>query len=209
MSADRYKATGAEAQWQEGSSEQVLRNKLGICDPGQMHQAELELLQQLYEHVLLNAFPNRRLDVADIRQWHGMWLGNLYDWAGRERGVNIGKGGFQFAAATQIPWLLREFEKDVLHRWTPCHAMDEESLVQAIAMCHVELILIHPFREGNGRISRLLADVMAVQAGREPLDYSVWDSEKPVYIAAIQQGMGRDYSLMETLVSRALRPVAT
>lgn len=41
--------------------------------------------------------------------------------------------------------------------------MSEEQLIEAIAITHVELILIHPFREGNGRLSRLLADVMAVQ----------------------------------------------
>lgn len=41
--------------------------------------------------------------------------------------------------------------------------MSEEQIIEAIAVTHVELILIHPFREGNGRLSRLLADVMAVQ----------------------------------------------
>jgi cell filamentation protein len=49
--------------------------------------------------------------------------------------------------------------------------MDEEQLIAAVAITHVELILIHPFREGNGRLSRLLADVMAVQGGYKPLDY--------------------------------------
>jgi cell filamentation protein len=66
------------------------------------------------------------------------------------------------------------------------------------------LILIHPFREGNGRLSRLLADVMAVQAGREPLDYSHWDANKVAYFAAIQRGMSRDYVPMGELVSVAL-----
>jgi cell filamentation protein len=66
------------------------------------------------------------------------------------------------------------------------------------------LILIHPFREGNGRLSRLLADVMAVQAGRGPLDYSCWDADKAAYFAAIQRGMSRDYAPMCKLVSVAL-----
>jgi len=48
----------------------------------------------------------------------------------------------------------------------------------------VEFILIHPFREGNGRLSRLLADVMAVQSGRGPLDYSGWNEHKATYIQA-------------------------
>ncbi len=49
--------------------------------------------------------------------------------------------------------------------------MSREQVIEAIATVHVELILIHPFREGNGRLSRLLADVMAVQAGFQSLDY--------------------------------------
>jgi cell filamentation protein len=86
----------------------------------------------------------------------------------------------------------------------PALMMDDATLAEAIAICHVELVLIHPFREGNGRLSRLLADVMAVQAERDPLDYSQWDADKPAYFAAIQRGMSRDYAPMQKLVSLAL-----
>jgi len=79
--------------------------------------------------------------------------------AGEDRSVNLSKGGFQFAAAAQIPRLLQEFEAQHLHICTPCTGMDEPALAKAIAQCHVELILAHPFREGNGLLSRLLADV--------------------------------------------------
>ena len=85
----------------------------------------------------------------------------------------MSKGGFPFAAAAQVPRLLVEFERKYLARWTPCNRLSDDELVQAIAETHVEFILIHPFREGNGRLSRLLADVMAVQAGHAPLDYTV------------------------------------
>ena len=81
---------------------------------------------------------------------------------------------------------------------------DPSALADAIAVCHVELILIHPFREGNGRVSRLLADVMAVQAGHGPLDYSGWDEDKTAYFTAIQCGVGMDYAPMRALVSVAL-----
>lgn len=47
----------------------------------------------------------------------------------------------------------------------PCHHLDGDALIKAIAVTHVEFILIYPFREGNGRQSQLLDDVMAVQAG--------------------------------------------
>ncbi|MDF3822936.1 Fic family protein [Leptospira sp. 96542] len=204
MAADRYQATGPQAEWQPGSGERVLRNKGDITDPVLMDDVELQLLLQLYEFVMREQFPARRLDVADVKEWHRLWLGNLYDWAGEERLVNMGKDGFHFAAAAQIPRLLDEFERNHLHRWTPCDGMDEATLVEAIAVCHVELILIHPFREGNGRLSRLLADVMAVQAGHGPLDYSAWDADKAAYFAAIQRGMSMDYAPMQRLVSAAL-----
>jgi len=93
---------------------------------------------------------------------------------------------------------------DCLARFTPCHDIDDASLIEAIAMTHVELILIHPFREGNGRLSRLLADVMVVQAGRGPLDYSAWEADKAAYFGAIRAGMANDYRPMQRLVEAAL-----
>jgi cell filamentation protein len=204
MSDSRYHPAGSQAEWQPGSNGQVLRNAPGITDPAQMDEVELGLLLQLYELMLGDAFPERRLDVADLMEWHRLWLGNLYDWAGQVRSVNLAKGDFHFAAAARIPRLLVEFECDCLHRYTPCTAMDADALAEAIAICHVELILIHPVREGNGRLSRLLADVMAVQAGRGPLDYSGWDADKAAYFSAIQRGLDRDYAPMRDLVSAAL-----
>lgn len=198
---DRY-ATGAEGEAQAGSDGRVLRNALGITDPAEMDQAELALLLKLYEAVLEEDFPDRPLTVADLQHWHRLWLGNVYDWAGRERAVNLGKGGFHFAAATQVPRLLAAFERDCLSRHTPCH-MDADAAIAAIAETHVEFILIHPFREGNGRLSRLLADVMAMQAGHVPLDYSQWDRDKAGYIAAIHAGLAGDYAPMQGYVARA------
>ena len=116
----------------------------------------------------------------------------------------MSKDGFPFAASAQIPRLLAEFERSYLARWTPCYDMETDALVEAIAITHVEFILIHPFREGNGRLSRLLADVMAVQSGREPLDYSTWNADKPAYIRAIHQGVQMEYTPMKRLVAQAL-----
>lgn len=151
--------------------------------------------------MLQEDFPDRHLTVTDLKTWHHRWLGNVYDWAGRERAVNLGKDGFQFAAATQVPRLLEAFERDCLARFTPCH-LDEAAAIEAIAVTHVEFILIHPFREGNGRLSRLLADVMVTQAGHGPLDYSAWDAGKADYIAAIHAGLAGDYVPMRGWVER-------
>lgn len=67
-----------------------------------------------------------------------------------------------------------------------------------------EFILIHPFREGNGRISRLLLDVMAAKAGAQPLDYSLWDRHKDFYFKAIQAGRDGDYQYVAQLTRDVL-----
>lgn len=169
-----------------------------------MEDAELVLLNKLYLSVLIENRPDRQLTVQDLKDWHRRWLGNLYPWAGDIRAVNMGKGGFFFAAAPQTPRLLVDFERDCLARFTPCSNCSDDELIKAIALSHVEFILIHPFREGNGRLSRLLADVMAVQGGRLPLDYSAWEQQKDAYFAAINQGLNCNYAPMEHWVRRAL-----
>jgi cell filamentation protein len=201
---DRYRVEGAQGAFQPGSNDQVLANRLGITNPDDMAEAELVLLEKLYEAVLLDDLPDRTLTVADLKTWHRRWLGNVYDWAGAERSVNLSKGDFSFAAAAQVSRLLAAFERDCLARYTPCRDLDGGVPAEAIAVTHVEFILIHPFREGNGRISRLLADVMAVQAGRGPLDYSAWDANKAAYFGAIQTGLTREYAPMTRLVENAL-----
>lgn len=202
--SNRYHVAGSQGACEPGSGETVLANKLGISDSADMEEAELVLLEKLYEAVLYDDFPDRRLHIADLKNWHRLWLGNVYEWAGQERAVNMSKGDFHFAAAAQVPRLLTAFEKQCLVLHTPCRTTDDDDIAQAIAITHVEFILIHPFREGNGRLSRLLADVMAVQAGREPLDYSAWDAGKARYFSAIQRGMEMDYVEMKALVKLAL-----
>jgi cell filamentation protein len=200
----RYEVTGQQAMFEPGSGNRVLANKLGIVSPRDMDEAELVLLQKLYESVLRKHLPRGRITLAHLRTWHRRWLGNVYPWAGQIRSVNMSKDGFPFAPAAQLPRLLNEFDQHCLQRFTPCHAFEPERLVEAIALTHIEFILMHPFREGNGRISRLLADVMAVQAGRELLDYSSWEANRSDYIAAIQAGLSRNYEPMKAWVYRAM-----
>ena len=202
--SDRYHVEGSQTAYQPGSDDRVLANRLGIIVPEEMAEAELILLEKLYNAILLQDFPDRALTVADLKTWHRRWLGNIYDWAGEERSVNLSKDEFPFAAAGQIPKLLADFQRLCLDRFTPCHNLDDESIIDAIATTHVEFILVHPFREGNGRLSRLLADVMATQAGFGPLDYSAWDADKEAYFAAIQAGMNRNYDPMRRKIQSAL-----
>jgi len=78
---------------------------------------------------------------------------------------------------------------------------------------HAELILIHPFREGNGRCSRLLAILMGLQAGLPALDFGgIRGKKKTAYIAAIHAAVGRDYApmtgLFNSVVARTLKSMA-
>ena len=201
---NRYHVSGSEGLFESGSNECVLTNKLTITDSAEIDDAELVLLEQLYRFVFENQFPVGQITVALIKRWHYRWLGNLYQWAGQIRTVNLSKGGFMFAPSTQLPKLLHELETKYFAHYTPCSGMNTEQLIEAIAITHVELILIHPFREGNGRLSRLLAAVMAVQGGYKPMNYQSWEQNKTQYISAIHAGMSMNYEPMKYWVRKAL-----
>jgi len=75
----------------------------------------------------------------------------------------------------------------------------------ALAEVHVEIVLIHPFREGNGRVSRLLATLMALQAGLPLLDISgLRGSARPGHFAAVQAGLDRRYRPMADLFTQLI-----
>jgi cell filamentation protein len=116
--------------------------------------------------------------------------------------VNLAKADLPFAAAGQIPQLMTEFEKDLLHRFTPCRFDSRSEVIEALTIVHAELILIHPFREGNGRVARLLANLMASQAGLPLLDFGVLKGRRRKdYFGAVRAGLDRDYKPMERLFS--------
>jgi cell filamentation protein len=136
---------------------------------------------------------------------HQNWLGSVYEWDGHYRNVTISKGGFTFALPKFIPQLMAEFEKEDLARYTPCIFDSREKQVQALAVVHTELLLIHPFREGNGRLARLLAVLMALQAGLPPLDFSEFvDERKEEYFLAVRKGLDKDYQPMEKIFSEVI-----
>jgi len=119
-----------------------------------------------------------------------------------------------FAAAGQIPRLMREFERGPLRNFTPCRYDDIDEQSRTLGIVHVELILIHPYREGNGRCARLLAMLMAFQAGLPALDFGgIRGREKQRYIAAIQAGLNHDYEpitgVYRRIIKRTLRSQVT
>lgn len=176
----------------------ALQNKLNLTSKQDIDDAEAELLFELYKHVFKQ--PLKTLTFHHVLQWHQQWLGNLYDWAGQLRSVNVSKDEFQFAAAAQLPRLSKQFELDFLKPFGQLREMPKGQIVRFLAESHVELVLIHPFRDGNGRLSRLLLDVMAAEAGGAPLDYGLWVENKEFYFKAIQAGASGDYSHIERLI---------
>lgn len=195
-----------EAQFEPGSRGRVLKNLLGIRSKREMDALEATKLSDATDWAIRHVAADQRFTAADVRRWHKQWLGEMYEWAGEYRQVNISKGGFVFAISTQVPRLLQELEREVLARYTPCTFDNLEHVLEALAITHCELVLIHPFREGNGRVSRLLTTLMALQAGLPLLDFSVIKGrQREAYFAAVRAGMGREYAPMIEIFRKVVK----
>lgn len=203
----RYNTSGLiEDRFQPGSHSRVLLNKLGITSKRAMDELEArEHFRAL--NIFLEMYDREHcFTAADIRDMHRIWLGGIYDWAGLYRQVNISKGNFPFAMARQIPALMEKFEQGPLRDHTPCLTSEHKELVHAVAIVHTELVLIHPFREGNGRLARMLAVLMGLQAGLPPLDFSIIRGKvRQEYFTAVQAGLEYNYAPMETLFTDVVR----
>lgn len=206
----RYNVSGLkEAQFEPGSGDRVLRNLQGVTDPEDMDIMEANALAVAMDDILRKFDREHRFTADDICLIHKIWLGKIYQWAGQYRQVNISKGGFTFAMAAQVSKLMGQLEQEQLRKYTPCTFEDNKKVVEAIAEVHTELVLIHPFREGNGRVSRVLATLMALQAGLPLLDFSTMNEQKEQYFAAVHAGPDRNYKPMETLFSEVIENSAS
>lgn len=207
--AGRYAATGPETEFQPGSRGRVLRNRLGITSVRAIEQAESQALLATTQQLVDEVTVDHRFTASDICSMHRRWLGGIYEWAGQYRSVNISKGEFMFAAAAQVPRLMQQFERGPLRLHTPCTTTAIEEQAASLAIVHAEFILIHPFREGNGRCGRLLSMLMGLQAGLPPLDFGgIRGAKKRRYIAAVHSAMGRDYGPMTAVFQEVIARTA-
>src|SRR5947209_1637737 len=105
---------------------------------------------------------------------------------------NRSKGDIVFCAAPNISAQKERLEKELLAPLTPCAGLPLDEVCERIARIHAELLLIHPFREGNGRVARWVATLMAHQAGlptpKYPLKEEHVDQEREIYFAALRKG---------------------
>lgn len=201
----RYRAGGVQSEVEPGSRGRVLRNLLGIRSVREIEKAESVALLAVQERLVEQFSADHRFSANDVRDIHREWLQDIYLWAGQYRNLNLAKGGFQFAAADRIPVLMHQLEVRELAGYTPCPADDLDTTARSIAIVHAELVLIHPFREGNGRCARLLALVMGFQAGMPPLDFSPMEGQgKRRYIAAIHAASRANYEPMVEIFRKVL-----
>ena len=207
----RYSTSGlVEDQYMPGSDGKVLKNLLNITTRQEIERVETELLFEVTDQLLDEFDKDHRFSANDLLEIHRRWLGSVYAWAGKYRQVMMSKGNLTFAAPAHIPRLMADFEKEILAKYTPCTFESRQKIVTALAIVHTELVLVHPFREGNGRVSRLLATLMALQAGLPFLDFSGFEKERrEEYFAAVRCGLDRNYEPMEKVftdvVNRSLQ----
>jgi cell filamentation protein len=184
----------------------VLRNLAGVRSLREMQRLESEALVAATNRAIDETDADQQLTAADICRWHRHWLGDLYAWAGQYRNVNLTKGGFMFAAAEQVPRLMGVLERGPLGEHTPCLPDEVGLIAHRLAVVHAELVLIHPFRDGNGRCARLVATIMALQAGLPALDFGgIRGQAKRRYIQAIHDVVGRDYEPMAAVFRAVIR----
>ena len=127
--------------------------------------------------------------VKGLQQIHAYLFGGLYDFAGHIRTVNIAKGGFQFAMAAYLPSSLHQIEQ-----------MPENSFAEIIDK-YVEMNVAHPFREGNGRSTRIWLDLMLKKNLRQCIDWS--QVNKKDYLAAMTRSVA-DSAEIKRLLENAL-----
>ena len=200
----KYELDNKILGYQPNSNEMVLLNKHGITDEKEINNIETFLLLKLYEKVFSRTVVSH-LTFTEIFNWHRLWLGNVYEWAGKLRYYRMRKGDFEFTLPLQIEVDIALFETKYLSNLLKVKNFDHDELVKFLSESHVDFILLHPFREGNGRISRLLMDYMCDVAGIGLLDYSLWDENKDFYVKSIQAGYAGNYQHMERLVRGILK----
>ncbi len=180
---------------------EILPNLLGLKSVEDIALSEFEGFLKA-EIMLTEKLSSRtKFDVSYILKIHKLSLGHLYSFAGKCRDVNLSKGGFPFAAAKFLHETMNTFNEDILSKLAKEYKNRQE-LIADISKVHGELLFIHPFREGNGRTARILANLMSRKQGYESLLFDkVGKSEFEFYVLAVQLSAEKNYSKMEQFIT--------
>ena len=169
----------------------AIENKLGITDAAELAKAE----EKISKTKALKLFTTGYLDTLQpgtfhaLQEIHRYLFGEIYEFAGKVRTVNIAKGNFRFAPVMYLDAALQNIES------MPQSNFDE------IIKKYVEMNIIHPFREGNGRSTRIWLDLMLKKEIHKVVDWSQID--KNDYLLAMERSPIKDTEIKE-LIRQAL-----
>ena len=161
----------------------ALENKLGITDSAELARVEEKLSKakalQLFESGLLETIPVGSFE--GLAMIHKYLFEDIYDFAGKLREVNIAKGNFRFAPLMYLSAALENIS-----------AMPQASFDEIIEK-YVEMNVAHPFREGNGRSTRIWLDAMLKKELGKVIDWSLVDKEE--YLSAMERSPVKDLEI--------------
>lgn len=169
----------------------ALQNKLGLTDELELAREEERISKQkalaLYDTGLLDTFPVGTF--AGLAMIHKYLFEDIYEFAGQMRTVNIAKGNFRFAPVMYLRPALESID------WMPQSTFDE------IIEKYVEMNVAHPFREGNGRSTRIWLDCILKKELHQVVDWSRVD--KSDYLMAMERSPVKDLEI-KVLLHKAL-----
>ena len=169
----------------------VLENKLGITDPAELARVEEKISKkkalELFDAGLLDTFPVGSFEGLALI--HRYLFEEIYDFAGKIRDVNIAKGNFRFAPVIYLKAALDNVEK------MPQSTFDE------IIEKYVEMNIAHPFREGNGRSTRIWLDGILKKELKMVIDWCKVGKED--YLLAMERSPIKDVEI-KVLLKAAL-----
>ena len=161
----------------------VLKNKLDISDSLELAKIEEKLSKkkaiQLFESGYLDSLDAGTF--ASLAKIHQFLFEEIYDFAGQVRDVNIAKGNFRFAPVIYLQAALENIDK-----------MPQKSFDDIIAK-YVEMNVAHPFREGNGRSTRIWLDLMLKKELNLVVDWSKVNKED--YLLAMERSPIKDLEI--------------
>ena len=169
----------------------ALQNKLGLTDELELAREEERISKQkaleLYDTGLLDTFPVGTF--AGLAMIHKYLFEDIYEFAGQMRTVNIAKGNFRFAPVMYLHPALESIDQ------MPQSTFDE------IIEKYVEMNVAHPFREGNGRSTRIWLDCILKKELHQVVDWSRVD--KGDYLMAMERSPVKDLEI-KVLLHKAL-----
>ena len=169
----------------------ALQNKLGLTDELELAREEERISKQkalaLYDTGLLNTFPVGTF--AGLAMIHKYLFEDIYEFSGQIRTVNIAKGNFRFAPVMYLRPALESIDR------MPQSTFDE------IIEKYVEMNVAHPFREGNGRSTRIWLDSILKKELHQVVDWSRVD--KSDYLMAMERSPVKDLEI-KVLLHKAL-----